>query len=234
MRRRRSGRAGADSPLTPGSAGRPTDCAPALASPQPERAPSAHSPEAHFSARRPRRGRADGGLVRHEAPRRRSICQTPQGAGSEHTVCMRAAPPDIGIRRASMQRASNAAGAAPRRGRATWIGRLKAPRARTTEPCRHCPSGARFREAGTRPALVPSLRSPARRVGTARATQARRTDGAGGVAGAADYRDRADSPRRIAPAAFRLRGERLAPSVRRPVSTGTSPLGDEINAARGG
>ncbi len=59
MRRRRSGRAGADSPLTPGSAGRPTDCAPALASPQPERAPSAHSPEAHFSARRPRRGRAD-------------------------------------------------------------------------------------------------------------------------------------------------------------------------------
>ncbi len=82
MRCRRSGRAGADSALTLGSPCRPTDCAPAPASPQPERAPSALSPEAHFSARTPRRGRAMW-LGRQRAPLRegRRAGQRAKGEG---------------------------------------------------------------------------------------------------------------------------------------------------------
>ncbi len=91
MRRRRSDRAGALSPLTPGSPGRPTDCAPAPASPQPDRAPSAPSPEVHFSAptardgapashrdgrcaRQPRRGERAYRLYASEPQRRMTRC----------------------------------------------------------------------------------------------------------------------------------------------------------------
>ncbi len=96
--------------------------------------------------------------------------------------------------------------------------------------CRHCPSGARFREAGTRPALGRSRRSRARRVGVVRTPSAKRTNEP--VVWRATRIAGRELAARIAPHAFRLRAatRRAKGQGRRAKGKGPRAKG----AARGG